>query len=113
MDYLTECLEEQCLVKFIKVYRKVNNETNIRANDIFKYIIKSKEKKNKNNFFHILSIKLSLKSLKNLLLSKDPKELKEQVESYAKRKGWSIEVAERWLAPNLGYDNQILKYRFR
>ncbi|HEV7489508.1 MAG TPA: methionine synthase [Rhodanobacteraceae bacterium] len=29
---------------------------------------------------------------------------KEQVEDYAKRKGWSLAVAERWLAPNLDYD---------
>ncbi len=29
---------------------------------------------------------------------------KEQVEDYARRKGWSIEVTERWLAPNLDYD---------
>ncbi len=29
---------------------------------------------------------------------------KEQVEDYAKRKGWTIEVAERWLAPLLDYD---------
>ncbi|MEL7185788.1 MAG: methionine synthase [Pseudomonadota bacterium] len=29
---------------------------------------------------------------------------RDQVESYAKRKGMSIEEAERWLAPNLGYD---------
>ena len=29
---------------------------------------------------------------------------RDQVESYAKRKGMSIEVAERWLAPNLAYD---------
>ena len=28
---------------------------------------------------------------------------RDQVESYAARKGWSIEEAERWLAPNLGY----------
>ncbi|WP_455221984.1 methionine synthase [Kaarinaea lacus] len=28
---------------------------------------------------------------------------KDQVESYAKRKGMSVEEAERWLAPNLGY----------
>ncbi|MGQ0827407.1 MAG: methionine synthase [Bacteroidota bacterium] len=28
---------------------------------------------------------------------------KDQVEDYAKRKGTSIEVAERWLGPNLGY----------
>ncbi len=29
---------------------------------------------------------------------------KEQVEDYAKRKGWSLSEAERWLAPNLDYD---------
>lgn len=29
---------------------------------------------------------------------------KDQVEDYAKRKGMSLEEAERWLAPNLGYD---------
>ncbi len=29
---------------------------------------------------------------------------REQVEDYARRKGWTIEVAEKWLAPNLGYD---------
>jgi 5-methyltetrahydrofolate--homocysteine methyltransferase len=29
---------------------------------------------------------------------------RDQVEDYAKRKGWPISVAERWLAPNLGYD---------
>jgi 5-methyltetrahydrofolate--homocysteine methyltransferase len=29
---------------------------------------------------------------------------RDQVEDYAKRKGMSIEEAERWLAPNLGYD---------
>jgi len=29
---------------------------------------------------------------------------KDQVEDYAKRKGMSIEEAERWLSPNLGYD---------
>jgi 5-methyltetrahydrofolate--homocysteine methyltransferase len=28
---------------------------------------------------------------------------RDQVESYAGRKGISIEEAERWLAPNLGY----------
>ena len=28
---------------------------------------------------------------------------RDQVESYAERKGWSIEEAERWLAPNLAY----------
>ena len=29
---------------------------------------------------------------------------KEQVEDYARRKGWSLAEAERWLAPNLDYD---------
>jgi 5-methyltetrahydrofolate--homocysteine methyltransferase len=29
---------------------------------------------------------------------------REQVEDYAKRKGWTREQAERWLAPNLDYD---------
>ena len=29
---------------------------------------------------------------------------REQVEDYAKRKGWTREEAERWLAPNLDYD---------
>jgi 5-methyltetrahydrofolate--homocysteine methyltransferase len=29
---------------------------------------------------------------------------REQVEDYARRKGWSLEEAQRWLAPNLGYD---------
>jgi len=29
---------------------------------------------------------------------------KEQVQEYARRKGWTIEVAERWLAPLLDYD---------
>src|SRR5210317_2101118 len=29
---------------------------------------------------------------------------RDQVQSYAERKGFSIEEAERWLAPNLGYD---------
>jgi 5-methyltetrahydrofolate--homocysteine methyltransferase len=29
---------------------------------------------------------------------------KDQIESYAKRKGWSVEEAEKWLAPSLGYD---------
>jgi len=28
---------------------------------------------------------------------------RDQVEDYAKRKGWSVEQAERWLSPNLGY----------
>lgn len=30
---------------------------------------------------------------------------KEQVIDYAERKGWSIEKTEKWLAPNLAYDN--------
>ena len=29
---------------------------------------------------------------------------RDQVEDYAERKGWNIEKAETWLAPNLGYD---------
>jgi 5-methyltetrahydrofolate--homocysteine methyltransferase len=29
---------------------------------------------------------------------------KDQVEDYARRKGWTLAEAERWLAPNLGYD---------
>jgi 5-methyltetrahydrofolate--homocysteine methyltransferase len=29
---------------------------------------------------------------------------RDQVEDYAKRKGWSLEMAERWLAPILNYD---------
>ncbi|HEB97881.1 MAG TPA: methionine synthase [Thiotrichales bacterium] len=29
---------------------------------------------------------------------------RDQVEDYARRKGWTLEEAERWLAPNLGYD---------
>ena len=29
---------------------------------------------------------------------------RDQVEDYARRKGWSIEEAERWLAPILNYD---------
>jgi len=29
---------------------------------------------------------------------------RDQLESYAERKGLSVEEAERWLAPNLGYD---------
>jgi len=29
---------------------------------------------------------------------------RDQTESYAERKGWSLNEAERWLAPNLGYD---------
>lgn len=29
---------------------------------------------------------------------------KDQVQDYAERKGWTLETAERWLAPYLGYD---------
>jgi 5-methyltetrahydrofolate--homocysteine methyltransferase len=29
---------------------------------------------------------------------------KDQVEDYAKRKGMELPIAERWLAPILGYD---------
>jgi len=29
---------------------------------------------------------------------------RDQIEDYARRKGWSVEEAERWLAPNLGYE---------
>ncbi len=29
---------------------------------------------------------------------------KDQVESYAERKGWTLETAEKWLSPILGYD---------
>ncbi len=29
--------------------------------------------------------------------------LRDQIEDYAARKGWTLEEAERWLAPNLGY----------
>jgi 5-methyltetrahydrofolate--homocysteine methyltransferase len=29
---------------------------------------------------------------------------RDQVEDYAKRKGWPVSTAEKWLAPNLGYD---------
>jgi 5-methyltetrahydrofolate--homocysteine methyltransferase len=31
---------------------------------------------------------------------------RDQVEDYAQRKGWRIEEAERWLAPNLGYERR-------
>ena len=29
---------------------------------------------------------------------------RDQVEDYARRKGWTLEEAERWLAPNLNYE---------
>ncbi len=34
---------------------------------------------------------------------------RDQVEDYAKRKGMTLSEAERWLAPNLGYNPQTLK----
>jgi len=34
---------------------------------------------------------------------------RDQVEDYAKRKGMPIELAERWLAPNLGYEPNLVK----
>jgi 5-methyltetrahydrofolate--homocysteine methyltransferase len=30
---------------------------------------------------------------------------RDQVEDYARRKGWDLQTAEQWLAPNLGYSN--------
>ncbi|MCB0221633.1 MAG: hypothetical protein KDH09_18180, partial [Chrysiogenetes bacterium] len=30
---------------------------------------------------------------------------RDQVADYAERKGWSLEEAERWLSPNLGYED--------
>ena len=32
---------------------------------------------------------------------------RDQAASYAERKGWTLAVAERWLAPNLGYDPDV------
>jgi 5-methyltetrahydrofolate--homocysteine methyltransferase len=32
---------------------------------------------------------------------------RDQVADYARRKGWSLEEAERWLAPNLGYERAL------
>ncbi|WP_438264100.1 methionine synthase [Aquibaculum sediminis] len=34
---------------------------------------------------------------------------RDQVEDYARRKGWTVEEAERWLAPNLAYDPLALR----
>jgi 5-methyltetrahydrofolate--homocysteine methyltransferase len=34
---------------------------------------------------------------------------RDQVEDYARRKGWTVEEAERWLAPVLNYDPAILR----
>ncbi|HOV03630.1 MAG TPA: vitamin B12 dependent-methionine synthase activation domain-containing protein, partial [Kaistiaceae bacterium] len=33
---------------------------------------------------------------------------RDQVADYAERKGWTIDEAERWLAPNLAYDPKVL-----
>ena len=38
------------------------------------------------------------------VLRRRPASGKDQVEDYAKRKGWSMAEAERWLSPNLGYE---------
>jgi len=29
------------------------------------------------------------------------------VQDYARRKGWSVQQAERWLAPNLAYEPKV------
>ena len=34
---------------------------------------------------------------------------RDQVEDYARRKGWSVQEAERWLAPVLNYDPASLR----
>ena len=34
---------------------------------------------------------------------------RDQVEDYARRKGWTVEQAERWLAPVLNYDPSALR----
>ena len=34
---------------------------------------------------------------------------RDQVEDYARRKGWSVAEAERWLAPILNYDPRAMK----
>jgi 5-methyltetrahydrofolate--homocysteine methyltransferase len=34
---------------------------------------------------------------------------RDQVEDYARRKGWSVEQAERWLAPVLNYDTRAMR----
>ena len=33
---------------------------------------------------------------------------RDQVEDYARRKGWDVKTAERWLAPVLNYDPFVL-----
>ena len=32
---------------------------------------------------------------------------RDQVEDYARRKGWTVETAERWLQPILAYDPEV------
>jgi 5-methyltetrahydrofolate--homocysteine methyltransferase len=32
---------------------------------------------------------------------------RDQVEDYARRKGWDVATAERWLSPILAYDPQV------
>ena len=34
---------------------------------------------------------------------------RDQIEDYAARKGWTVELAERWLAPILNYQPQAIK----
>jgi 5-methyltetrahydrofolate--homocysteine methyltransferase len=34
---------------------------------------------------------------------------RDQVADYARRKGWSLEEAERWLAPILNYEPQAIR----
>jgi 5-methyltetrahydrofolate--homocysteine methyltransferase len=34
---------------------------------------------------------------------------RDQVEDYARRKGWTVEESERWLAPVLNYDPSSLR----
>jgi 5-methyltetrahydrofolate--homocysteine methyltransferase len=33
---------------------------------------------------------------------------RDQIEDYAKRKGWTVNEAERWLAPILSYDPAVV-----
>ena len=47
------------------------------------------------------------KSTEQTGVSGDAKSVTRQIEhanAYAARKGWTIAEAEKWLAPNLGYD---------
>ena len=44
-----------------------------------------------------------LRYLRSALSPLEP-DLCDQVENYAKRKGWSVNEAERWLGPNLNYE---------